>query len=211
MSASATSSVKASEPMDWGLIGRQTFGILRLELGRQLFSKRAFALYFLAFAPVALMAIWAISPIPKELGLAGPVEGGKIFAFVYAGYLGTSIFLSCLILFMSLFRSEILEKSLHYYFLSPIRREVLVAGKYSAALIAVVGTYAISTTCLYLLTMSPWGLGTLSRHLFSGPGFGHLITYIGISALACIGYGALFQLAGQLFKNPVIIAVALWG
>jgi hypothetical protein len=34
-----------------------------------------------------------------------------------------------------LFRGEIVEKSLHYYFLSPMRRELLVAGKFLAGLI----------------------------------------------------------------------------
>ena len=212
MSAS-TANVTEPTPgvgLDWALIGRQVTGILRMELRNQLFSRRSFALYFLAFAPVAIMALWAASPVPDKLELSGPIDASRVYAFIFQGYLSTSIFLSCLILFMSLFRGEILEKSLHYYFLSPIRREVLVAGKYAAALIAVVGVFSLGTTALYFLTMSPWGLGELGRYLFNGPGFGHLITYVGIAILACIGYGAIFQLAGQLFKNPVIIAVLLW-
>lgn len=196
---------------DWSLIRRQLGGILRLELRRQLFSRRAMVLYFLAFAPVALLMLWALSPVPKGLEMSGPADGASVFAFIYTGYLTTSIFLSSLILFMSLFRAEILEKSLHYYFLSPIRREVLVAGKYVAALIAAAGTFAVATAVLYLVTLSPWGLGALSRYLFNGPGLGHLMTYVGISVLACVGYGALFQLAGQLFRNPVASAVIIWG
>ena len=31
---------------------------------------------------------------------------------------------------MNLFRGEIVDRSLHYYFLSAVRREVLVVGKY---------------------------------------------------------------------------------
>ena len=41
-------------------------------------------------------------------------------------------------IFSNLFRGEMLEKTLHYYFLTPMRREMLVAGKYLAGLI--VGT-----------------------------------------------------------------------
>ena len=205
-----TAANQDASTIDWGLIGRQIGGIFRMELRNQLLSRRAFSLYFLGFAPVALMALWSISPVPEQLRMTSPVDAAGLFAFIYQGYLTTSIFLSCLILFMSLFRAEILEKSLHYYFLSPIRREVLVAGKYVAALLAVTGVFSVGTVMLYLLTMSPWGMGELSRYLFSGPGLGHLVSYLGASILACIGYGAIFQLAGQLFKNPVVIAVVLW-
>ena len=39
---------------------------------------------------------------------------------------------------MNLFRGEMLDKTLHYWFLAPARREVLLAGKYLAGLIAAV-------------------------------------------------------------------------
>lgn len=211
MSSSAVPSTAAGNSLDWGLIGRQITGILRLELGRQLFSRRSLSLYFLAFAPVLIMAMWAFSPVPDKLGMSGPVDSVPIFAFVYYGYLTTSIFLSALVMFMSLFRNEILEKSLHYYFLAPIRREVLVAGKFLSALAASAVTFMVGTAALYILTMGHWGIGPLSRHLFNGPGLGHIFAYMGISVLACLGYGALFQLAGQVFKNPVVIAVVIGG
>lgn len=211
MSSSVASHSTPQTALDWGLIGRQITGILRMEVKRQLVSRRALSLYFLAFAPPLIMALWAMSPIPKKIGLTGPVDILDTFSFFYFGYLTTSIFLSALVMFMSLFRDEILEKSLHYYFLAPIRREVLVAGKFLSALVACAGTFMIGTAALYVFAMSPWGLGPLSRHLFSGPGLGHVFAYMGISVLACLGYGALFQLAGQLFKNPVVIAVAIGG
>ncbi|MEM6792688.1 MAG: hypothetical protein AAF725_01815 [Acidobacteriota bacterium] len=195
---------------DWGLIGRQIRGILSLELRKQLFAKRALVLYFLAFGPVAVIAVWALSPWPTR-ELSGPAQAGQVFAYLYTGYLSTSIFLSCLILFMSLFRSEILDRSLHYYFLAPVRREVMVVGKYLAALLATAGVFSVSTAVFYLLNMSPWGFGELSRFLFDGPGFGNLLTYVGISVLACVGYGALFLLAGLVFKNPIIPALLFVG
>ena len=37
---------------------------------------------------------------------------------------------------MNLFRGEILDRSLHFYFLAPIRREVLMVGKFLAGLLA---------------------------------------------------------------------------
>lgn len=195
---------------DWARIRRQFVGILRLEMRRQLFSRRSLVLYFLAFAPLGLVAIWTVSPFPGR-HFSGPMEVAPFFAFLYTSYLGTSIFLSALILFMSLFRSEFLERSLHYYFLTPVRRSVVVVGKYVAALIATAGVFAIATALLYLLTMSPWGLSELSRFLFRGPGMAHLLTYVGISVLGCVGYGAIFLLAGLIFRNPIIVAVVYTG
>ncbi len=51
-------------------------------------------------------------------------------------------------IFNNLFRGEMLEKTLHYYYLTPLRRELLVAGKYLAglgtALVLFVGSAAAS-------------------------------------------------------------------
>lgn len=196
--------------IDWRLIGRQITGILRLELRRNLFSRRAFALYFLAFAPVAIFMIWTISPATRHF--AGPAEAiAQIFAPVFVGYLRTVIFLSALITFMSLFRSEILERSLHYYYLTPIRRWVLVAGKYFSALISSCIVFAASTTSIFLLTCLPWGPGETSRYILQGPGFGNLIAYVGTAMLGCIGYGAVFLLVGLFFRNAIIPAAFIWG
>jgi hypothetical protein len=57
---------------------------------------------------------------------------------VFAGlfhfyYLRLGIFFGCVGIFSNLFRGEMLEKTLHYYYLTPLRRELLVAGKYSRA------------------------------------------------------------------------------
>ena len=108
---------------DRGRVVRQFMGTLRLEIRRSLFARRAFAVYFLAAAPVALVALWAISPFPTR-ELEGPMEAATVFAFLFELYLRVSLFFSTLFLFVNLYRAEILEKSLHYYFLTPVRREV---------------------------------------------------------------------------------------
>ncbi|MEM8929935.1 MAG: hypothetical protein AAGE94_02105 [Acidobacteriota bacterium] len=207
MSSAATTSV--APVLDWALIGRQIQGLFRLELGRQLFSRRALQLYLLAFVPVFLVTLWAITEGSDDL--SAPIEASPVFAVLFAVYLRIPIFFGCLVLFMNLFRSEILERSLHYLFLTPVRREVVVAGKYIAALFATAMVFVLGTALLYLATFSPWGLGELSRHLFQGPGLGHLMSYAGIAVLACIGYGAIFLLAGLVVKNPVVIGIFFWG
>ncbi len=66
-------------------------------------------------------------------------EDRQVFAAVFQYfYLRLAIFFGCLGIFMNLFRGEMLDKTLHFWFLAPARREVLLAGKYLAGLIAAV-------------------------------------------------------------------------
>lgn len=205
----ALAGTEGGPSLDWGLIARQIAGILRLELRRNLFSRRAFALYFLAFGPVVLFMVWTVSPATRYF--SGPTEAvAQVFAPVFVGYLRTVIFLSALITFMSLYRSEILEKSLHYYYLTPVRRWVLVVGKYFSALLSSCIVFAISTSALFILTCIPWGPTETSRYLFQGPGLGNLVTYVGIAILGCIGYGAVFLLVGLFIRNAIVPAVVVW-
>lgn len=200
----------ALRPDPNGLFQRQIVGILRLELKKGLFSRRALGLYFLAFSPILIVGLWALlTPLPKRM-FDGPAQTASMIATLFQFYLRFSIYLSALLMFMSLFRNEVLERSLHYYFLTPVRREVLVAGKYLSALISAWIVFLISTVSLYVMVTIPWGVGELSRYLFQGPGFGNLVAYVMTALLALAGYGAVFMLAGQFFKNPVVPGVLIW-
>jgi len=62
-------------------------------------------------------------------------EDSVVFAALYHFYfLRCGIFFGCMGISRNLFRGEMLEKTLHYYYLTPLRRELLVAGKYVAGL-----------------------------------------------------------------------------
>lgn len=194
---------------DWQLAGRQLVGTLRLDLRRSLLSPRSLAVYFLAFSPLVLVAIWALANFPLE-EFEGSHEGIQVFGALFALYVRVSIFFSGLFLFVSLYRSEILERSLHYYFLTPVRRELLALGKYLAALLAAIGIFVPATTAIYLVFLSPSGMTSMTNYLFSGPGLDNLISYLIVVVLACAGYGALFLLVGVLFRNPVLPAAMIW-
>ncbi len=200
----------ALRPDPNGLFQRQIVGILRLEVKKSLLSRRAMGLYFLAFAPVLLVALWVTTPLPERT-MGGVNHTVTLFAILFQFYLRFSIYLSALLMFMSLFRNEVLERSLHYYFLTPVRREVLVAGKYLSALFATWIVYFLGTALLFLLICLPWGFSELTRFLFRGPGFGNLLAYLLTALLAIAGYGAVFMLVGQHFKNPVVPALLIWG
>src|SRR4029079_784780 len=48
-------------------------------------------------------------------------------------------------------------------------------------------------------------------YFFGGAGAGHLLTYLGVTILACIGYGAVFLIMGLFFRNPIVPALLLYG
>lgn len=135
-----------------------------------------------------------------------------IFAGVFQFfYLRLAIFFGCVGVFTNLFRGEMLDKSLHFYLLTPIRREVLAVGKYLAGLTATVAIFCTSTF-LQLFALSLHFDGSEISEYLAGPGWGHLAAYIGVTAAACVGYGSIFLAAGLLFKNPIIPAatVLVW-
>src|SRR5204862_3794387 len=53
--------------------------------------------------------------------------------------------------------------------------------------------------------------GESARFFFDGAGLSQLLTYAGITILACIGYGAFFLVVGLFFRNPIITALVLYG
>ena len=70
-----------------------------------------------------------------------------------------------------------LEKTLHYYYLTPLRREVLVAGKYLAGLVAAVVLFAGSAAISFLLIGRHFG-AAYTDYILHGPGLSQLGWYI---------------------------------
>ena len=124
-------------------------------------------------------------------------------------FLRLAVFFGCLGVFMNLFRGEVLDKSLHFYFLAPVRREVLMVGKFLAGLLATCVIFVSSLllqTGAFLWHFTPQAENT---YLYQNHGLEHAAIYVGVTFLACIGYGAFFLVAGMLFKNPILPAAAI--
>ena len=123
-------------------------------------------------------------------------------------YLRVAIFLGGLSLFASLFRREAMQRTLHYVLLAPLRREVLLVGRFLGGLLSCVLVFGLAwlltTGTMYLHSGAPgWDF------LWHGAGLGHLARYLGIIGLACLGFGAIFLALGLLFRNPVLPALIL--
>ena len=195
----------------WDLWMQQIQGILRLELKKYFLGRRALIVYLLATAPVALLSLGLIVPFPVE-ALQSMGGTSVLYAVVFRTFfIRLVVFLGCVTIFMNLFRGEVLERTLHYYLLTPVRRSVLVAGKFTAGVIVTFVLFGVSVILSYIVLFLPTGLGALQAYFFQGPGLGHLAAYLGITLFACVGYGALFLLLGLFFRNPIIPAAVVLG
>lgn len=198
--------------LNWSLWARQTLAVLRLELGKNFFGRRALLLYTLAALPLAVLAAAVSVGSQSDGEFKSFAVVGNGYSLIYGGLiLRTLLFFGCAWVFMNLFRGEVVDRSLHYYFLAPVRREVLVVGKYLSGVVATVTLFGITTLGSFALLYFGLFPSQSAEYVFNGPGLGQALTYAGITALACVGYGAVFLLVGLYFRNPIIPALLIYG
>lgn len=201
--------------VSWRVWLDQTREIVGFELKKIFFNRRSFLIYLLALAPPLLFGVSAllikVNP-PRGTDFNQIGQAPIVFAAVYqALILRTVVFFGCAWLFMNLFRGETVDRSLHYYFLSPVRREVLLVAKFIAGLIASILFFVFTTLASMLLLYSTRTANVLSEYFLHGAGAQQAFVYAGITCLACLGYGAVFVVVGLVFRNPIIPALAIYG
>jgi ABC-type transport system involved in multi-copper enzyme maturation permease subunit len=197
-------------PLPWGLWFRQIRAIFRLEVEKNFLGRRSILLYLLALIPIIPLVLLApFTPPGREW--QDFTQYNMIYAIFYGGLiLRTVVFFGCAWIFMNLFRGDIIDRSLHFYFLSPVRRQVLVIGKYLSGLATSIILFTATTVVSMLLLYLPHFYSEASRYFLDGQGLKQLLTYAGITILACVGYGAFFLVVGLFFRNPIIPAVVLY-
>ena len=196
---------------NWALWLRQIGAIFRLEIQKNFFSRRSLLIYLIAFLPLfPLLVLAFITPPGREWRDFN--QYGIVYAWMYNGFiLRTLVFFGSAWIFMNLFRGELVDRSLHYYFLSAVRREVLVVGKYVSGLATSIILFTSTTVIAMLLLYFPHLYSQSVRYFTEGRGLTQLLTYAGITILACLGYGAFFLFIGLFVRNPIIPAVLLYG
>ena len=136
-------------------------------------------------------------------------EDRAIFAAIFQYfYLRLAIFFGCLGIFMYLFRGEMSNRTLHFWFLAPARRGVLLAGKYAAGLIAsaaIFGGGALLAIAAMLWPHDPVDV----QAFWSAGGMAHVFWYGAAAVLGCVGYGSVFLAVGLYIRNPIIPAAVL--
>ena len=136
-------------------------------------------------------------------------EDRAVFAGIFQYfYLRLAIFFGCLGIFMYLFRGEMSNRTLHFWFLAPARREVLLVGKYAAGLIA--STVIFGGGALLAVAAMIWPHDAVEvQNYWNSGGMSHVFWYVAAAALGCVGYGSVFLAVGLYIRNPIIPAAVL--
>ena len=192
----------------WALWWLQAKRLTQIELRRNLFSWKAAWIYFLAFIPTFIIAIHAVFD-SHDLSQLG--DDTKVLAsIIQLYYVRLGVFFGCLGIFSRLIRGEMIERSLHFYLLSPVRREILLLSKFVAGSTTALLLFVTATVADFAFMYLPFGAAGRD-YIFNGAGLQELEAYVLIIALASLGYGAVFLLLSMRFKNPTPGALLFLG
>lgn len=208
MQQSLGSAVGILRQQPWSLWWVQARRLTRIEIRRNLFTRRAWWIYFLAFIPAVIILIHLLIDSHSGFGMSDDtaVLGGVVQLY----YVRLGIFFGCLGIFSRLIRGEMIERSLHYYLLSPVRREVILLSKFFAGAVSSILLFGVAVVADFVLMYA--GYGAAGRDfMMHGPGLGQIEAYLLIVVLGCLGYGSIFLLLSLMFRNPMPGAMLLLG
>jgi ABC-type transport system involved in multi-copper enzyme maturation permease subunit len=208
MNQSLASLIGNLRQQPWSLWWIQARRLTRIEIRRNLFTRRAWWIYFLAFIPMVIILIHLL--IDPHAGSALSDDTEVLAGVVQLYYVRLGIFFGCLGIFSRLIRGEMIERSLHYYLLSPVRREVILLSKFFAGAVSAVVLFGGAVIADFLLMYSGYGAAG-QDYMWHGPGLGQLEAYLLIVVLASLGYGSIFLLLSLMFRNPMPGAMLLLG
>jgi len=191
---------------------RQVTAMLGLELRKTFLRLRALPVVLVALLPAVILGIRALLfPFTREMSSSAP-DVARVYAQIFQVFnLRLVVFFGCFAIFTYLVRGETSERSLHFYLLAPIKREVFLAGKYATGVLAAGVLFSVSLALQLLLAFVPSVTSQGSAYLFAGPGAGHALAYFGVVWLAVLGYGTVFLALALAFRNPMIPAAVLLG
>ena len=192
----------------WGLWWLQARRLIRIEVRRNLFSWKASWIYFLAFIPTLIILIHLLFESHPAFALTD--DTNVLAGIVQFYYIRLGVFFGCLGIFSRLIRGEMIERSLHFYLLSPVRREILLLAKFAAGSISALVLFGSAIIADFALMYAAFGAAG-QDYVFNGPGLGQLEAYLAIIILACLGYGAVFLLLSMMFRNPTPAAMLVLG
>jgi ABC-type transport system involved in multi-copper enzyme maturation permease subunit len=192
----------------WALYWTQTQRLTVIELRRNLISRRAWWIYFLAFIPTVIIFIHLLFDSHPQNTMSD--DTNVLAGIVQFYYIRLGVFFGCLGIFSRLIRGEMIERSLHFYLLAPVRREILLLSKFIAGSISALLLFVTAIVADFVLMYAAYGPAG-REYILSATGMAQLEAYVAIMILACLGYGAVFLLLSMMFRNPTPAAMLVLG
>lgn len=181
----------------------QLLTLLRRDLAAQFLRWRGVWIYPLAFGPLFIIVMHALYDRHSSCTLDGETE---ILAAIFQYYyLRVGIFFACAAIFLRAFRGEMSDRTLHYSLLAPVRRELLVIGKFLAGVIATFAVFGAAVAACFYVMYAHFPDG--QAFLDTAGAMPQMRAYLGVTLLACLGFGAVFLAVGLTFKQPVLPAL----
>jgi ABC-type transport system involved in multi-copper enzyme maturation permease subunit len=187
--------------------------MLSLELRKTFLRWRAVPVAVVAFLPVMLLALRLAAVRFGDDRTMPAAEMASLYGGIFQlFFVRFVVFFVCFAVFTYLIRGEIAERSLHFYLMAPLRRDLFLIGKFLSGLVAA-SSLVLASLALQLLLAFANGGATAggTAYLVEGPGAGHAVAYALVTLLAVAGYGAVFLTLALVVKNPMIPAAAILG
>lgn len=199
---------------------RQGLAMTRLALGNYLRSRHfgmSLALAILpvlaaaAFAGVLLFRSGGAFTEPLELkGVGGGPAGTQSIAETLewmraafaAGFLHFGLYFAALTFGNSITREESDEQTLHYLFLQPLPRWVMVLAKLAAFVAMAAPMFVFALFLVHLCALAPFG-GAGIKELFLGPTMLRFLQMALTAFVALVVFSALFGGLAAVFKKPI--------
>ncbi len=210
------------EKTDASLLLRQFIAMTRLSVKRYLRSRFFWAALVLGILPVLIAGVIAFTTITASgFAFTTPltVPGATVdvqemtqgFMFlVQYGYLNFCVFFLAVFFGNSALREESDEQTLHYLFLQPIPRWLIVAGKYAGFLLLAVHIFLGSLLLSQLLLLLPFGPKGMWEALVTNGRVVHLIQEGMVVSLAIAVWAAFFLAVSSVFRN-MLYALFIYG
>lgn len=168
--------------------------VFDLALEGMIWTRRSLLMALLLGLPVLFGLIYRITLAAK---LPASVSALDLYGSIVAlFYVRNAVPLAALFYATALIADEVEGKTITYLFTRPITRASILVGKF-AAYVATTLTLALPALALSFLLINGTGGGLRAA-------LPHLPRDLGVVALACLAYGALFALLGVLLRRPVI-------
>ena len=150
--------ITSSQLSKWA---QQAIGVAGFEFRKFRSGRKWFFPLLLAVAPVTLVTmLLVLDPRPPN-----NTDITSIYAVMFQTFmLRLMILFGCALVFANLYRGDMVTRTIHFYLLTPVRREVLVAGKYLAGLIITTVLYGTSVGLSNFLIHSVNGSAVAQTH-----------------------------------------------
>lgn len=125
------------------------------------------------------------------------------FAFIFrGGYLYFGVILSAMTFASSVFREELEDQTLHYLYLQPIPRWMIVVGKFAGFVLVAMPCFAVSLISVKLLMLLPFGASGLVRFLEPASLLILLREFV-VIGLGLALYSSVLLGISNLIQNPI--------